>query len=193
MANKGPSSQSYGFSSSHVWMWKLDHKEGWTPMIWCFWTVVLEKTLESLGSWDHHEIALDCKVMLNGKSLLKEINPEYSLEGLMLKLKLQCFDHLMLSWLFGQDPDAEKNRRQKGKGVAVDEMFRQHHWLSGHAFKQTLGFSGGQRSLVCFRSMRLQRVEHDFSNWITTKPERKVEVKLCKIRTLKGSHIYVGI
>ena len=124
LANRGPSSQSYGFSSRHVWMWKLDHKEGWAPKIWCFWTVVLEKTLESLESWDHREIALDCKVMLNGKSLLKEINPEYSLEGLMLKLKLQCFDHLMLSWLFGQDPDAEKNRRQKGTGVAVDEMFR---------------------------------------------------------------------
>ena len=51
-ANKGPSSQSYGFSSSHVWIWELDHKEGWTPKNWCFWTMVLEKTLES---------PLDCK------------------------------------------------------------------------------------------------------------------------------------
>ena len=51
-ANKGPSSQSYGFSSSHVWMWELDYKESWSPKNWCFWTVVLEKTLESL---------LDCK------------------------------------------------------------------------------------------------------------------------------------
>ena len=51
-ANKGPSSQSYGFSSSHVWMWELDYKESWAPKNWCFWTVVLEKTLESL---------LDCK------------------------------------------------------------------------------------------------------------------------------------
>ena len=46
-ANKGPSSQNYGFSSSHVWMWELDYKEGWTPKNWCFWAVVLEKTLES--------------------------------------------------------------------------------------------------------------------------------------------------
>ena len=50
--DKGPSSQSYGFSSSHVWMWELDHKKGWAPKNWCFWTVVLEKTLES---------PLDCK------------------------------------------------------------------------------------------------------------------------------------
>ena len=77
-ADKGPSSQSYGFSSSHVWMWELDYKESWAPKNWCFWTVVLEKTLES---------PLDCKK--SKQSILKEISPEYSLEGLMLKLKLQ--------------------------------------------------------------------------------------------------------
>ena len=82
--NKGLSSQSYGFSSSHVWVWELDYKERWVPKNWCFWTVVLEKTLES---------PLD----------FKEIQPThpkgnqswYSLEGLMLKLKLQSFGHLM--------------------------------------------------------------------------------------------------
>ena len=73
-ADKGPSSQSYGFSSSHVWMWELDHKEGWTLKNWCFWTVVLEKTLGLQGD---------------------QTSPEYSLEGLMLKLKLQYFCHLM--------------------------------------------------------------------------------------------------
>ena len=82
--NKGPSSQGYGFSSSCVWMWELDHKESWALKNWCFWTVVLEKTLESpLGS---KEIKL-----VNPK----KISPEYSLEGLMLKLKLQYFGHLM--------------------------------------------------------------------------------------------------
>ena len=83
-ANRCPSSQSYGFSSSHVWMWELDHKESWAQKNWCFWTVVLEKTLES---------PLNCKI--SNQSILKEISPEYSLEGLMLKLKLQCFGHLM--------------------------------------------------------------------------------------------------
>ena len=81
-ANKGPSSQGYGFSSSHVWMWELDYKESWAPKNWCFCTVVLEKTLES---------PLDCK----DQSILKEISPECSLEGLMLNLKLQYFGHLM--------------------------------------------------------------------------------------------------
>ena len=83
-ANKGLSSQGYGFSSSHVWMWKLDYKQSWVLKNWCFWTVVLEKTLES---------PLDCKD--SNQSILKEINPEYSFEGLMLKLKPQSFGYLM--------------------------------------------------------------------------------------------------
>ena len=70
--NKGLSSQGYGFSSSHVWMWELDYKESWAPKNWCFWTVVLEKTLES---------PLDCKEI--NQSILKEISPGCSLEGLM--------------------------------------------------------------------------------------------------------------
>ena len=82
-ADKGPSSQSYGFSSSHVWMWELNHKEGWALKKWCFQTVVLEKTLEN---------PLHSKEI--NHSILKEINSEYSLEGLILKLQLQYFGHL---------------------------------------------------------------------------------------------------
>ena len=82
-ANESLYSQSCGFSSSHAQMWKLDHKESWAPN-WCFQVVVLEKTLES---------PLDCKKP--NQSILKEISPEYSLEGLMLKLKLQYFGQLM--------------------------------------------------------------------------------------------------
>ena len=80
-ANKGMYSQGYGLPSSHVWLWELDHKEGRVPKNWCFWTVVLEKTPE---------------IPLEGKEI-KPVNlkePEYSLEGLMLKLKLQYFGHL---------------------------------------------------------------------------------------------------
>ena len=83
-ADKRPSSQSYGFSSSHVWMWKLDYKESGVLKNWCFWTVVLEKTLES--PWTARR---------SNQSILKEISPEYSLEELMLKVKLQSFGHLM--------------------------------------------------------------------------------------------------
>ena len=82
-ANKGPSSQIYGFSTGHVWMWELDYKESWMLKNWCFWTVVLEKTLES---------PLDCKEIQPVHP--KEISPGRSLEGLMLKLKLQYFGHL---------------------------------------------------------------------------------------------------
>ena len=76
--------QGYGFSSGHVWMWELDCEESWVQKNWCFWTVVLEKTLEN---------PLDCKE-------IQPVHPEgdqswYSLEGLMLKLKLQYFGHLM--------------------------------------------------------------------------------------------------
>ena len=79
IADKGPYSQSYDFSSSHVWMWELDHKEGWALKNWCFQTVVLEKTVEN---------------PLVSKET-KTVNPKYSFEGLLLKLKLQYFDHLM--------------------------------------------------------------------------------------------------
>ena len=83
-ASKDPSSQSYGFSSSHVWMWDLDQKESWVPKNRCFWTVVLGKTLRV--PWTARR---------SNQSILKEISPEYSLEGLMLKLKLQYSGHLM--------------------------------------------------------------------------------------------------
>ena len=83
-ANKGLSSQGYGFSSGHVWMWDLDSTESWVPNNWCFWTVVLEKTLENPLDWKEIQ-----------QSILKEISPGCSLEGLMLKLKLQYFGHLM--------------------------------------------------------------------------------------------------
>ena len=83
-ANKVPSSQSYGFSSSHVWMWELDNKESWALKNWCFWTVVLERLLRV--PWTARR---------SNQSILKDISPECSLEGLMLKLKLQSFGHLM--------------------------------------------------------------------------------------------------
>ena len=100
-------SQSYGFSSSHVWMWELDHKEGWELKNWCFWTVVQEKTLTVL--W---------VVRRSNQLLQKKINPKYSLEGLMLKLKLQYFGNLRQ-----KSKSLEKtlmlgkveNRRRKGR------------------------------------------------------------------------------
>ena len=106
---KGLYSQSYGFSSSHVWVWHLGHKEGWVSKNWCFRTVVLNKTLQS---------PLDGKKP--NESILKEINPEYSLEGLMLKLKLQYFGHLMRrtdslekTLMLGKIEGKRRSRQQK--------------------------------------------------------------------------------
>ena len=82
--NKGPSSQGYVFSSGHVWMWELDYKESWALNNWCFWTVVLENILRV--PWTARR---------SNQSILKEVSPGCSLEGLMLKLKLQYFGHLM--------------------------------------------------------------------------------------------------
>ena len=114
-ANKGPSSQSYGFSSNHVCMWELDYKESWAPKNWCFWTGVLEKTLES--PWTARR---------SNQSILKEISPKYSLEGLMLKLKLQYFGYLMWktdsfekTLMLGKIDD----RRRRGR--------RRMRWLDG--------------------------------------------------------------
>ena len=76
--NTGLSSQSYGISSSHVWMWELDYKESWVPKNWCFWTVVLEKTLEGRNA------------RRSNQSNVKEINPEYSLEGHHLPMSFHC-------------------------------------------------------------------------------------------------------
>ena len=83
-ANNDPSSKNYGFSCSHVWMWELDHKESWVLKNWCFWLWCRRRLLRVL--WTARR---------SNQSILKEISPKYSLEELMLKLKLQYFGHLM--------------------------------------------------------------------------------------------------
>ena len=120
-------------------MLELDYKESWAPKNWCFWTVVLEKMLESPS--DCTEIEL---------SILKEIRPEYSLEGLMLMLKLPYFGHLM--W---RTDSLEKTLMREWdwsweeKGTTEDEMVGCHHWLNGHEFEQAPGVGDGQGSLAC--------------------------------------------
>ena len=128
-ANKGPCSQSYGFSSSHVWMWELDHKKSWALKNWCFWTVVLEKILD-----------LDCREIK--PVILKEINPEYSLEGLMLKLKLQYFGHLM-----GRTDSLEKTLilgKIKGRRRGRQKM----KWLDGISDLMDMSLSKFQELVI---------------------------------------------
>ena len=115
-------SQGYGFSSGHVWMWELDHKESWVPKNWCFWTVVLEKTLES---------PLDCKEIHPVHP--KEVILEYWLEGLMAEAETPIFwPPDVKSWLIWKDPNTGKDWRQEEKGMTEDEMVGWHHWLNWH-------------------------------------------------------------
>ena len=150
-ANRGPSIRGYGFSSSHVWMWVLDYKEGWALNNWCFWTLVLEKTM-----------GVPWTARRSNQSILKEISLEYSLEGRMLKLKRQYFGH-MKSWITWKDPDAGKDWRQKEKGMTDGEMVGWHHQPDGHEFEWTLGVGDGQWGLVCCSPWG-HRVGH---NWAT--------------------------
>ena len=149
-ANKGPSSQGYRFSSGHVWMWELDCEESWAPKNWCFWTVVLEKTL-----------GVPWTARRSNQSILKEISPGISLEGMMLKLKLQP-PHAK-SWLIGKDSDAERDWGQEEKGTIEDEMARWHHWLDGRESEWTPEVGDGQGGLACCDSWG-RRVGHD---WVT--------------------------
>ena len=138
-ADKGLSSQSYVFSSSHLWMWELDHKEGWVLKNWCFQTVVLEKTLES---------PLDSKE-------IKPVNSKRNQSWIFIgrtdaKTKVPILGPPdVKSWLTGKDPDAGKDWWQE-KWVTEDEMIGWHHWLNGHEFEQTPGDSEGQGSLACY-------------------------------------------
>ena len=101
----------------------------------------------------------------SNQSILKEINPEYSLEGLMLKLKLQYFGPLVAkNWLIGKDLDAGKDWRQEEKGTTEDEMVGWHHRLNGHEFEQALGIGDGQGSLAWCSPWG--RKESDLTEWL---------------------------
>ena len=147
-ANKGPPSQSYGFSSSHVWIWELDYKESWEPKNWCFWTVVLKKTVES---------PLDCK----------EIQPVHS-KGNQSWIFIGRTDAQTpilwppdaKNWLIGKDPDAGKDWRQE---ETEDEMVGWHHWLNGQVWINSRSWWWTGRPGV-LQPMGLQRVRHD---WMT--------------------------
>ena len=123
-ADKCLSSQSYGFSSSHVWMWELDSKESWAPKNWCFW-IVVEKTLES---------PLDCKGIkplhpTGNQSLVFIGRTDAEAETPMFR------PSDAKNSLIGKDPDAGKDWRKEVKGMTEDEMVGWHHRLDGHEFE----------------------------------------------------------
>ena len=146
-ANKGPSSQGYGFSSSHLQIWELDYKERWAPKSWCFWTMVLEKTLES---------PLDCKE-------IQPIHPKGSQSWIFIgRTDAEAETPILWSpnvknWLIRKDPDTGKDWRREEKGMTEDEMVGWHHRFDGHEFEQAPG------SLACCSPWAC-RVGH---NWVT--------------------------
>ena len=125
IVNKGPSSQGYGFSSGHVWMWELDYKGSWAPKNWCFCTVVLEKTLES---------PLDCKE-------IQPVHPKGEQSWVFIGRTDVEAETPMLqppdvkSWLIWENPDAGKDWGQEEKRMTEDKMVGWHHQLNGHEFE----------------------------------------------------------
>ena len=122
---KDLSNQGYGSSSGHVWMWVLDYKESWAPKNWCFWTVVLEK---SLGN------PLDCKE-------IKAVNPKGNQSWIFIgRTDVEAETPIlwppdMKNWVIWKDPDAGKGWRWEEKGITEDEMVGWHHWLNWHEFE----------------------------------------------------------
>ena len=144
-------------------MWELDHKESWAPKNWCFWTVVLEKTLES---------PLDCKE-------IKQVNPKGNQSWIFIGRTDAEAETLILwppdakNWFIGKDPDAGKDWRQE-KGMTENEIVEWHHRLEGHEFEQALEIGNGQESLACCSpwdrkelgmTERLNWTEHWRTSW----------------------------
>ena len=143
---------SFGFSSSHVWMWELNHKESWAPKNWCFWTVVLEKTLES---------PLDCKE-------IQPVHPKGSQSWIFIG-RIDAEAPILWppdakNWLTGKDPDPGKDWRWQEKGMREDEIAGWHHRHNGHEFQRALGVGDAQRSLSCCRPWGCK--ESDMTEWL---------------------------
>ena len=155
-ANKGPSSQGNGFFSGHVWMWELDYKQSWAPKNWCFWTLMLEKTLES---------PLACKE-------IQRVHPKgYQSWVFIGRSDVEAEPPILWlpdakSRLIWKDSDAGKDWGQEEKETTEDEMVGWHHWLNGHGFGWTLGVGDGRGDLACCGSWG--RKESDMTerlNW----------------------------
>jgi len=155
-ANKGPSSQSYGFSSSHVWMWELDYKESWAPKNWCFWTVVL-KTLESPLDWEE----------------IQPVHPKWNQSWIFIGRSDSEMESPILwppdakSRLIWKDPNAGKDWRQE-KATTEDKMVGWYYRLDEHEFEQAPGLMMDREA---WRAAvhESQRIRHNWAtelNWL---------------------------
>ena len=165
-ANKGPYTQSYGFSRSHVWMWELGYKESWVLKNWCFWTVVLEKALDS--PLDYKEIQPvhpkgDQSWIFTGRTDAAAETPIlWSLDA--------------KNWLIGKDPDAGKDWSQEEKRMTENMIVGWHHWLYGHEFEQALGVVI-YREGCCVAVHGVAKSQTGLSNWTELKPQALIPYK----------------
>ena len=152
------SSQSYHFSSSHVRMWELEYKETWAPNNWCFWTVVLEKTLES---------PLDCKE-------IQPVHPKGNQSWMFIgRTDVEAETPILWppdakNWLIWKNPYAGKDWRWEEKGMTEDKMVGWHHWIDGHEFEQVPGAGDGQGGLACCSPWGC-RVRYEWATELTEK------------------------
>ena len=160
----GPSSQSYGFSSSHVWTWELDYKESWALNNLCFWTVVLEKTLQS---------PLDSKE-------IQPVHPKGNQSWIFIgRTDAEAETPILWppdgkNWLFGKDPDAGKDWGREEKETREDETVGWHHWLDGHEFKQAPGVGAELPARRCVH----RQLGHFFKSALPLIPVQMVVLSL---------------
>ena len=152
--NKRLSSQGYGFSSGHVWVWELNYKESWAPKNWYFWPVVLEKMFKS---------PLDCKE-------IQLVHPKGDQSWVFIgRTDVEAETSILWppdakSWLIWKDPDAGRDWEQEEKGTTEDEMVGWHQWHNGRGFGWTLGVGDGQGDMACCGSWGCR--ESDMTEWL---------------------------
>ena len=165
-ANKCPSSQGYGFSCGHVWMWELDCEESWALKKWCFWTVVLEKTLESPLDWKE----------------IQPVHPKGNQSWVFIGRTDAKAETPILwpphakSWLVGKVSDAGRDWGQEEKGTTEDEVAGWHHRLNRNEFEWTPGVGDGQGGLVCCDSWGRKELDMtEWPNWTELKSLSKLQ------------------
>ena len=147
-------SQTYGFSSSHVWLWELDYKESWAPTNWCCWLWRWRRLLRVF--WTPRRS--------------KPVHPKGNQSWILIGRTDAKGEIPILwppdakNWLIGKDPDASKDWRQVEKGMTEDELVGWHHWLDGHESEQAPGVGNGQGSLACFSPWGCK--ESDMTEWL---------------------------
>jgi len=146
------------------WIWELDYKESWALKNWCFWTLMLEKTLES---------PLDCKA-------IQPVHPKGDQSWIFIgRTDAEAETPILWlpdakSWVIGKDPDAGKDWRQEEKGMTEDEMVGWHHWLNGHEFEWALVVGDGQGSLSCCSPWGCKELNMtEWLNWAELKVMRR--------------------